>query len=163
MQSWIKEWAKNKTMIIQRTPFTAQTLDDIHAFVGKSVSQNLNPVVSERTTSDGFYMGLHRDDYHLDNYKFKKGVRDESVWSKMYDTEKRPMVTVIWYRSTQGIDFVGGNLRFHDGYTVRPVKDSAILFDSNDIHEVTLQTRKEGLPNTRTVVIIKYYDIAFKK
>ena len=150
MQSWIKEWAKNKTMIIQRTSFTAQTLDDIHTFVA-----------SQRMTSDGFYMGLHRDDYHLDHYKFKNGIRDDSVWSKMYDTDKRPIVTVIWYKSTQGIDFVGGNLRFHDGYTVRPVKDSAILFDSNDIHEVTLQTRKEGLPNTRTVVIVKYYNIAF--
>lgn len=163
MQSWIKEWVKNKPMIIQRTPFIANTLDDIHAFVAKSVSHDLTPVVSERTTSDGFYMGLHRDDYHLDHYKFKKGIRDDTLWSKMYDTGKRPVVTVIWYRSTQDIDFVGGNLRFHDGYMVRPVKDSAILFDSNDLHEVTLQTRKEGIENTRTVVIIKYYEHDFRK
>jgi len=25
-------------------------------------------------------MKFHRDDYHLDYYKFKKGIRDDSLW-----------------------------------------------------------------------------------
>lgn len=67
----------------------------------------LNPVVSERITKPGFYMNLHRDDYHLDYYKFKKGVRDHSLWVPIYNIEKRPVVSVLWYQSTQGIDFIG--------------------------------------------------------
>ena len=57
----------------------------------------------------------------------------------LYGQEKIPVKTVIWYRSTQYIDFMERNLRFYDGEMVRPEKDLYIIFDSNDPHEVTLQ------------------------
>lgn len=146
MNSWIKKWAKERTFS-ERKSFRATTIDEIHAFVNTT----LRPVVSERITHDGFFMRLHRDDYHLDYYKFKKGVRNETLWVPIYNAE-RPVLTVLWYQSTQGVDFSGGNLRFHDGYTVKPEKNSAILFDSNEPHEVTYQPKGD-----RKVVIIKYY------
>lgn len=158
MYSWIKKWSDDhRHSFLERVSFVSTSIEEIHSFVYEKMNVILNPVVSERITKPGFYMNLHRDDYHLDYYKFKKGVRDNSLWVPIYNIEKRPVVTVLWYQSTQGIDFIGGNLRFHDGYTVKPAKNSAIMFDSNDPHEITLQTLKYGIPNERKVIIIKYY------
>ena len=112
--------------------------------------------VVDRTTVSGFNMRFHRDDYRFDENSLKKGINDDSLWIPIYNI-KRPFITAIWYRSTQGIDFNGGNLKFFDGHMVRPVKNNVILFDSNDLHQVTLQTTKPSLTNQRVVKIIKFY------
>ena len=154
MQKWVKEWAKTQ-QFLKRIPFFANSIEEIHDIVNTNYP-NLKNVVIERNTTNGFFMRLHRDDYYVNHYKFKEGIRDDSLWKPIYNIE-RPIITVLWYRSTQGIDFSGGNLRFHDGYIVRPEKNSAILFDSNEPHEVTLQTKNCDTGDERKVVIIKYY------
>lgn len=155
MNSWICDWAKQQSFV-KRKIGRAKTIEEIHNVVNNVVN-NVTFQIVERKTEPGFFMKLHRDDYHLDYYKFKKGVRDESLWIPIYQ-EKRPIKTVIWYRSTQYIDFIGGNLRFSDGEMVRPEKDLYIIFDSNDPHEVTLQVYKKELKNVRHTIIIKYYE-----
>lgn len=161
MQSWIREWASQQQFITKRITFTTTSIDDIHNIVNYNFPLlNLYSEAIERTTKNGFSMKLHRDDYHIDYYQFKKGIRDPSIlWIPIYKKEKRPIITVLWYRSTQGIDFNGGNLKFFDGEMKRPLKDNAILFDSNDPHEVTTQTTRNDLKNERSVVIIKYYSV----
>jgi hypothetical protein len=155
MQSWIKEWALKQQFITKRITFKVKNIEEIHNIVYNTFSLQLYPEVIERTTTNNFFMKLHRDDYHIDYYKFKKGIRDPSIlWIPIYKKEERPIITVIWYRSTQGIDFNGGYLRFFDGEMISPIKDNAILFDSNDPHEVTTQN---NLKNERKVIIIKYY------
>lgn len=155
MNSWICEWAK-KQSFVKRKIGRAKTIEEIHKEVNKELNFKTFQIV-ERKTEPGFFMKLHRDDYHLDYYKFRKGIRDDSLWIPIYQ-EKRPVKTVIWYRSTQHIDFIGGNLRFFDGDMVRPEKDLYILFESNDPHEVTLQIYKKDLKNERHTIIIKYYE-----
>ena len=151
MNSWVCEWAKNQSFV-KRKIGRAKTIEEIHNVVNNKTFQ-----IVERKTKPGFFMKLHRDDYHVDYYKFKKGVRDDSLWIPIYQ-EKRPVKTVILYRSTQYVDFIGGNLRFFDGEMVRPEKDLYIIFDSNDPHEVTLQVYKKELKNERHTIIIKYYE-----
>jgi hypothetical protein len=160
MESYIKEWASFQPLLINRHQFIAETIDDIVAETKRYTTENnFNIETIERTTHDGFYMRLHRDDYRFNNNAFKKGIRDDSLWIPIYDKEKRPRYTVVWYQSTQGIDFTGGNLRFHDGFVVKPEKNVAILFDSNDLHEVTLQQTKINLTNERKVILLKFYQI----
>jgi hypothetical protein len=158
MDQWMREWASAQSFLIKRHQFEASTIEEIIDIVKEYTNTNdLTTSVVERITHNGFQMKLHRDDYRFDNNAFKRGNRDDTLWIPIYTKEKRPIYTVVWYQSTQGIDFVGGNLRFFDGFTVRPKKYTAILFDSNDLHEVTLQTTKDGLTNERKVSLIKFY------
>lgn len=156
MDSWIREWASQQQFITKRITFTVTDINEIHNIVYHTFPLlQLYPEVIERTTKNGFSMKLHRDDYHIDYYQFKKGIRDPSIlWIPIYKKEKRPIISVIWYRSTQGIDFNGGNLKFFNDEMIRPIKDNAVLFDSNDPHEVTMQN---NLRSERKVVLIKYY------
>lgn len=155
MNTWMREWGTTYPYIMKRITFTTETIDNIHEKVS-TILPNYEYKTNTRTTEPGFFMKLHRDDYHMDYYQFKKGVRDDSIWIPIYQ-EKRPVLTAIWYHSTQGIDFAGGNLRFFDGEMIRPTKNIVVLFDSNDIHEVTLQVNLKNSTNKRIVSIIKYY------
>ena len=154
----MRQWASMQTLLIDRYQFEATTIEEIIDIVKKHTDiDNYRVETIERRTEAGFQMKLHRDDYRFDNNAFKRGNRENSLWIPIYKKDDRPIFTVIWYQSTQGIDFVGGNLRFYDGFIVRPKKNTAILFDSNDLHEVTLQQTKDGLTNERKVSLIKFY------
>jgi hypothetical protein len=158
MEYFIKEWASHNKLRIKRHQFIANSIDEIIEETKQYTKELCFDIkIIERTTHSGFYMKLHRDDYRFDNNAYKRGIKDESLWIPIYEKVNRPIYTVIWYQSTQGIDFIGGNLRFYDGQIVKPEKNVAILFDSNDIHEVTLQQTKNGLTDERKVKLIKFY------
>ena len=158
MESYMKEWALSQKLLIKRHQFVAKSIDEIIQETKRyTTNYDFNIEIIERITQNGFYMKLHRDDYRFDNNAFKRGIHDDSLWIPIYEKAKRPIYTVVWYQSTQGIDFIGGNLRFHDGFVVKPEKNVAILFDSNDLHEVTLQQTKNNLTNERKVILIKFY------
>lgn len=134
MESWMRQWASNNkhNLRIKRKEIFAESIENIveqvvaYANENSIVMDKFETKIIERTTSAGFYMGLHRDDYLCNETSFKKGNTDDSLWKPIYQKE-RPVITVIWYQSTQGIDFVGGNLRFHDGFVVKP-KKMLVLF-----------------------------------
>jgi hypothetical protein len=154
----MKQLATYTPLLIKRYQFNAESIDEIIKIVTEYTKENDFEIeIIERNTKNGFYMKLHRDDYRFDINAYKRGIRNESLWIPIYG-KKRPIYTVIWYQSTQGIDFIGGNLRFFDGYTIKPKRNSAILFDSNDLHEVTLQQTKDGVTNERKTIIIKFYN-----
>lgn len=157
MEQYMRKWASHQKLRIKRHQFVAESVDEIIEETKRYTERtDFDIKTIERTTQSGFYMKLHRDDFRFDNNNWKKGIRDDSLWIPIYEKE-RPIYTVVWYQSTQGIDFVGGNLRFFDGQIVKPEKNIAILFDSNDMHEVTLQQTKDGLTNERKVKLIKFY------
>jgi len=157
MQDYIQELARDIPLRIQRHEFISASVEDIIAKTQIYTKESdFDIEIIERSTCAGFYMNLHRDDYRFNSNAYKADIRGDSLWIPIYAT-RRPKYTVVWYQSTQGIDFVGGNLRFFDGYTVKPSKNVAILFDSNDMHEVTLQQTKHGLSDERKVTIIKFY------
>jgi hypothetical protein len=136
-----------------RITFTAYTLDDIISKVNDTcdiLKKTITIKRYERTTQAGYFMRPHRDDYRYD--------KQTKRWVPLFNRDMRPLVTVIWFHSTQGIDFMGGNLRFNDGTLYRPSKNLAVLFDSNDIHEVTTQTTKKGVGDTRHITILKWYE-----
>ena len=137
---------------MNRDFFKADTLDDIIQKVNTYISSKPTEMEKyERITHAGYFMRPHRDDYRYD----KRTER----WVALFDTSKRPLITAIWFHSTQGVDFIGGNLRFQDGDTYRPKAGYAIVFDPNDIHHVTLQQTKNGVGDTRHVTILKWYEI----
>ena len=158
MEQYLREWASKQQLLIKRHEFIVESVDDIIEEAKRYTKENdFDIKILERTTHSGFYMKLHSDDYRFDNNNYKKGIRDDSLWLPIYQKEQRPIYTVVWYQSTQGIDFTGGNFRFFDGQVVKPEKNVAILFDSNDLHEVTLQQTKDGLTDERKVKLIKFY------
>lgn len=60
MNSWVCEWAKNQSFV-KRKIGRAKTIEEIHNVVNNKTFQ-----IVERKTEPGFFMKLHRDDYHLD-------------------------------------------------------------------------------------------------
>lgn len=155
----MKEWASLQEFKIKRHQFDAETIESIIQETKLLTNiEDFYVKTIERSTESGFYMNLHRDEYRFDLNAFKRGVRDETLWIPIYDKTSRPTYTALWYHSTQGVDFTGGNLKFHDNQTFKPYLNNVVLFDSNDLHEVTLQQTKENLTNERKVSIIKFYE-----
>ena len=165
------EWAKTiqePKLIIKRYIFSGYTLEDIMSKAcdymkqsgidSDNIDSKFNIEITERTTKHGFYMRFHRDDYRFDENAFRRGIRDDSLWIPIYNKGKRPVMTIIWYQSIQGIDFIGGKLKFYDGYIADPMIHHAVLFDSNDLHKVTNQHTKANLTDERKVIIIKFYE-----
>lgn len=159
MESFMRQWASDNqdNLLIKRKQFMASTIEEINDFVKEYTDSNFTHKILERKTNAGFQMKLHRDEYRFDNNAYKRGTRDDSLWIPIYNVETRPIYTVVWYHSTQGKDFIGGNLRFYDGFMMRPTENAAILFDSNDLHEVTLQQTKEGINDMRHTSVVKFY------
>lgn len=139
---WKRNWAKNQKFLIKRHVFEAKTEEQVLENVKTILSDNNLSIQSyksfSRKTPKGFFMTLHRDYYQFNMLFFRKGVRDDTLWLKIYD-EPTPQITAIWYLSSQDIDFNGGNLVFHDNEKIIPKKYKVVLFDSNDLHAVHLQ------------------------
>lgn len=139
---WKRNCASKQSFLIKRQVFEAKTEEDVLKNVKTILKSNNISIKSynsfNRKTHQGFFMTLHRDYYQFNMLRYKKGIRDETLWLKIYD-EQSPQITAIWYLTSQGEDFSGGALVFHDGEKVIPMKYKVILFDSNDLHAVHVQ------------------------
>ncbi len=139
---WKRQWAAQQQFLIKRHVFEAKTGDDVLASIKRILdSYDLTITrsnVNTRQTYEGFHMTLHRDYYQFNMMLYKRGIRNDSLWLKIYDGPS-PQITAIWYLTSQGVDFNGGSLVFHDGEKIIPLTYKVILFDSNDLHSVHLQ------------------------
>ncbi len=154
---WKRQWASQQTFHIPRYIFDANTEEDVLSNVREILNRHHlfinNYQTATRKTFQGFAMSLHRDYYQFNTLLFKKGIRDESLlWLKIYDGPS-PQITAIWYLTSQGDDFNGGNLVFHDGEKVVPMKYRVILFDSNDLHCVHSQGKTR---TSRDIMLFTY-------
>ena len=78
--------------------------------------------------------------------------RDEKYVYSIWKYNKFPKYTVIMYLCNYIIDFVGGELEFIDGTTIKPMKGDIIIFDSREIHRVN--PLKSGI---RNCIVMKLY------
>lgn len=64
--------------------------------------------------------------------------------------ESLPLYTIVFYTSTQGIEFTGGDFCFADDVVVHPTNNTVIMFDSREVHCV-----KHVTSGTRTSILVK--------
>lgn len=166
MEEYITTWAKSYTPIINRHVFFIKEGDEeymfqqiLDTFVNYS-KINIDDFIMKRVdreTTKNFNISFHRDDYIIDRFLFKSGVRSDELWKPSYDPLNLPVYSIVWYHNTQNIDFTGGNLEFHDHTVITPIKNKVIIFDSNDVHRVTNQSSKIGMSGIRKTTLFKFY------
>ena len=96
----------------------------------------------------------HMPSYNRECYKV---ISTENRKKYLYFNPRTPSkapsrYTLLFYCSTQGIDFEGGELCLADGMKIIPVKGEGVLMDSREVHMVT--PIKSGL---RKIVLVKIY------
>lgn len=91
--------------------------------------------------------------YNLDQYILLENTGDKFVYLYFNTpTKKLPKFTILFYSSTNGIDFEGGTLKLADGTEIISVKNNGFVVDSREAHMVTRVTK-----GIRTVSVVKIY------
>ncbi len=102
----------------------------------------------------------HMDDHQLVKLK-EKPIYNTHLYThisgKHYlycsnELHKAPSYTIIFYQSTQGQDFEGGELVLADGTKIIPVDHEGLVIDSKEIH--CILPVKKGI---RTSTIVKVF------
>ena len=105
----------------------------------------------------GYFMKPHADDgvvnRKIKNHNYGKRIMISEKKS-IYWKSDPPKYTAICYFDTYEEDFTGGEFYFcHDNHIVYPKKYSYMLFDSMDIHGVSMMHS-----GRRRCVVIKFYE-----
>ena len=90
--------------------------------------------ITDRTNTDNFKLGFHKDGYRLDEFDKKRKKSDTYKWRCISDNP--PIFSCLTYLNDFNIDFKGGTLEFIDGQLIKPKKGLFIFFNSKDIHRV---------------------------
>lgn len=141
MQKFIKQWAIDNPVQEHRFTFHVNdVLDDVALATLlelKPELKNYDVYTITRTTTQGFYMRLHRDNYHVQQ---NPTVTGRPVFTFERHTKIDPEFVMVLYYSNHGVDFKGGVFQFNDGVQIKPRRGLCSFFHANDVHEVTLQT-----------------------
>ena len=140
MINFIKQWAIENPVKEYRIEFSISDISDDCALKKlyniKPELQNYDVSIIKRTTEQGFYMRLHRDNYHVQKNPYITG---RPTFTFERHTEINPEFVMVLYYSDYMKDFKGGIFQFSDGTQIKPKRGLCSVFHSNDIHEVTLQ------------------------
>lgn len=93
--------------------------------------------------------------YNLEQYILLEANPEESKYRYLYfntPTKRLPRFTILFYSSTFGEDFTGGELCLADGTKIQPQRGHGFLLDSREVHMVT--PIKSG---ERRVSVVKIY------
>ena len=99
----------------------------------------------------------HCDDASMISYKtdfidFNDNKIKVSEKKLLFYPNRIPKLSIIIYGSTYKDDFDGGIFEFSDGYVVKPVKNTCLIYDSRETHCVH-KIRSGAIKS----IIIKYY------
>ena len=115
-------------------------------------------------TSDGvsgYFMKWHFDNAslikHKSGFKFNVSNDDKQISTRhvLHYYLKKPIFTLIVYESEHGIDFTGGILEFVDGTCITPKCGTFVLFDSRELHRVSVCHNIED--KERKLRLVKFY------
>ena len=93
--------------------------------------------------------------FNLEQYILLEANTAESKYRYLYfntPTKRLPRMTLLFYSSTYGEDFMGGKLCLSDGVEILPQRGQGLLLDSREVHMVT--PVKSG---DRRVSVVKIY------
>jgi len=147
-------------------------IDNFHKFDVKCINEIINEIINEcklfeedayhykiysRVHQKGYGMKWHVDDAIVNTSSktvFNIDIEDFITSKKYfhYPDAVRPKYSLLIYLSSQGTDFVGGELELVDGTIFTPQKGMYVLFDSREVHKVNQVTS-----GTRKSILIKFY------
>ena len=146
---------------------TNLTNEDEILFLVKEVVQENGIDISQfytkhvvKENSKGVGMNPHLDDYQLVKRKEILYNNDQYInlgndWYLFRNNKEKPFLSCIYYMSTEGIDFIGGELVFSDisSTSIKPEIGKLVVFQSAYfVHHVN--PIKSG---TRKCMLIKFY------
>ena len=157
-KSFLKEYGKtilNLDMIQCRKYFTwnidLTSQKDIETFIKSllNIDSNIKIMLDIRKKEFGIGFRNNELDWHLDDHQLVKLKTKPSYNQHLYryisgnkylycsnDYGRLSNFTIIFYESTQGIDFEGGELLLVDDTKIIPRENEGILLDSREIHSV---------------------------
>ena len=123
-------------------------------------SEKHSEIVIVRKTISTSGLKWHLDDCQLVTMRTPPIYNQEHHVKLEFETDKylytssgkTPRYTVLFYSSTWGVDFEGGELLLADGTRIRPVKNHGLVLHGSEVHMVT--PVKSG---TRNVTLAKVY------